>query len=81
MFNNNDNNSNILQNLFEVESLGISSVEGIREDKVNSYLEDYGKTIVFKNGHITAPLPLKDNIIDLYDNYAIAFKRLIAFQN
>lgn len=71
----------ILQKMFELEGLGISNEESQPDDKTTKYLEQYSKKLVITNGCITAPFPLKDNILELEDNYSIAIRRLESLQN
>ncbi|KAK6762531.1 hypothetical protein RB195_023306 [Necator americanus] len=68
--------ADILQKIFELEGLGISSNEFSNDEKTFEYFEKYSRTISFKNSFVTAPFPLKDNAIDISDNYAMAYRRL-----
>ncbi|KAL6738254.1 hypothetical protein Aduo_011821 [Ancylostoma duodenale] len=68
--------SEILQNIFELDGLGISSDEYKEDESVVDYLEKYSRTISFKDGIVTAPFPLKDNIIDLASNFPVALHRI-----
>ncbi|KAK6761401.1 hypothetical protein RB195_022458 [Necator americanus] len=74
------NESEILQKLFELDGLGISSEECTKNENTFEYFKSYSKSISFENGVVTVPFPLKDNVIDLTDNYGIAYRRLISLQ-
>ncbi|KAK6761333.1 hypothetical protein RB195_022408 [Necator americanus] len=74
------NESEILQKLFELDGLGISSEECTKNENTFEYFKSYSKTMSFENGVVTVPFPLKDNVIDLTDNYGIAYRRLISLQ-
>ncbi|KAK6742872.1 hypothetical protein RB195_010249 [Necator americanus] len=74
------NESEILQKLFELDGLGISSEECTKNENTFEYFKSYSKSISFENGVVTVPFPLKDNVIDLADNYGIAYRRLISLQ-
>uniref|UniRef100_A0A7I5E795 Peptidase A2 domain-containing protein n=1 Tax=Haemonchus contortus TaxID=6289 RepID=A0A7I5E795_HAECO len=68
----------MLNKLFELQGLGINPHELTREDTTFSYFQKYSKRIQINNGTVTAPLPLKENVTDLSDNYAVAYRRLIS---
>uniref|UniRef100_A0A7I4Y3E6 Integrase catalytic domain-containing protein n=1 Tax=Haemonchus contortus TaxID=6289 RepID=A0A7I4Y3E6_HAECO len=68
----------MLNKLFELQGLGINPHELTREDTTFSYFQEYSKRIQINNGTVTAPLPLKENVTDLSDNYAVAYRRLIS---
>ncbi|KAK6764904.1 hypothetical protein RB195_025009 [Necator americanus] len=72
--------ADILQKIFELDGLGISTNGFSNDEKTFEYFEKYTKTISFKNSVVTAPFPLKDNVIDISDNYAIAYRRLESLQ-
>ncbi|EYC20178.1 hypothetical protein Y032_0022g495 [Ancylostoma ceylanicum] len=55
----------MLEKMFELDGLGISTNELQKDDSVQKYFEQYKKSISFENGYVTAPFPLKDNIVDL----------------
>lgn len=71
-----DSEQEMLKKMFELDGLGISEEECIKDDKIYEYLDQYSKKISFKNGCIIAPFPLKDNVTELEDNYSIAIRRL-----
>ncbi|XGW34163.1 hypothetical protein V3C99_018183 [Haemonchus contortus] len=73
--------SQMLEKLFELEGLGISSDDCASDDKVQQYFENYSNSISFDNGYVTAPFPLKCNVAQLEDNYSVAIKRLASLQN
>lgn len=70
--------SDMIRAMFELESLGISTNEGLQEDETYSYLAKYGKSIKFEDNRVTAPFPIKENITELTNNRNMAMKRLIA---
>lgn len=72
--------SDNIQRMFELESLGIEPMENTKDDSAFKYFEEYSSLITFANGYITAPFPLKDSVSDLSDNYGVAVKRLAALQ-
>ncbi|KAK6033262.1 hypothetical protein OSTOST_00529 [Ostertagia ostertagi] len=59
--------------MFEMEGLGISRKEEVDDENIHSYqlLRYNGKTV-------SAPFPLEANVIDLANNYNMAFRRLVA---
>ncbi|EYB96852.1 hypothetical protein Y032_0146g2534 [Ancylostoma ceylanicum] len=69
--------SELLNNIFELKGMGISANEYKGNDDVIDYFKTYSEQVFIKNGYITAPFPLKNNITDSADNYATAFKRLV----
>ncbi|EYC15188.1 hypothetical protein Y032_0037g3370 [Ancylostoma ceylanicum] len=75
---NDSNESQILEKMFELEGLGISQEELQKDESTFSYFQSYSKKLSFENGIATAPLPLKDNVIDLSDNYSVAYRRLMS---
>ncbi|EYC43181.1 hypothetical protein Y032_0501g2605 [Ancylostoma ceylanicum] len=75
---NDSNESQILEKLFELESLGISQEELQKDESTFSYFRSYSKKLSFENGIATAPLPLKDSVTDLSDNYSVAYRRLMS---
>lgn len=72
--------SDLLQNIFEPDSLGISQEECAKDGNAFEYLQSYTKSISFENGIVTVPFPLKDNILDLVDNYPVAHHRPLSLQ-
>lgn len=70
----------ILQKMFELDGLGISSEECQKNEKALEYLSEYSRKISFSGGFITAPFPLKDNITQLENNYGVAIRRLESLQ-
>ncbi|XGW10254.1 hypothetical protein V3C99_012050 [Haemonchus contortus] len=70
----------MLQKMFELDGLGITEDECHKDDKIYNYLDQYSKLVSFKNGHITAPFPLKESISELEDNYSVAVRRLESLQ-
>ena len=67
------NESEILRKMFELDGLGISAEECTKDEDIFEYFETYSKSISFKNGVVTVPFPLKDNILDLAGNYAVPY--------
>ncbi|CAJ0606826.1 unnamed protein product [Cylicocyclus nassatus] len=72
--------SDNIQKLFELENIGITSLESDKDQGTLKYFREYSKTITFDGNYITVPFPLKDNIAELSDNYGVAIKRLAALQ-
>ncbi|KAK6729048.1 hypothetical protein RB195_006229 [Necator americanus] len=62
--------------MFELEGLGISAQECQKDDMIHKYLDEYSKRISFEQGRIIASFPLKENISELENNYAVAIRRL-----
>ncbi|KAK6764148.1 hypothetical protein RB195_024465 [Necator americanus] len=58
----------LLLKVFELDGFGIMPEEIQRDEKVRRYLEKYSKLISFENNIITAPFPLKENVIKLENN-------------
>ncbi|XGW34218.1 hypothetical protein V3C99_018218, partial [Haemonchus contortus] len=71
----------MLRKMFELEGLGITEEECHNDDRIHKYLEQYSKTILFENGHVKAPFPLKENVVQLEDNYSVAIRRLESLQH
>ncbi|KAK6742031.1 hypothetical protein RB195_009726 [Necator americanus] len=71
----------LLQKMFELDGLGIMPEETQGDEKVQRYFEEYSKLISFENNIITAPFPLKENVIQLENNYSVAIRRLESLQN
>ncbi|KHJ99253.1 hypothetical protein OESDEN_00760 [Oesophagostomum dentatum] len=67
-----------LKDMYELDGMGITLNEYKSNDTAYDYLRSYAKQILIKDGYITAPFPLKDNAIDLEDNYNVAIGRLKA---
>ncbi|WKX90956.1 hypothetical protein Q1695_009641 [Nippostrongylus brasiliensis] len=67
-----------LREMYELEGMGISTDEYQKNDTAYDYMNSYAKRITFKDGEITAPLPLKDNVVELDDNFKVAASRLNA---
>lgn len=74
----NNTESEMLNRLFELEGIGISSDENEENDELLTYYKNYSKQISFENGYATAPFPLKTNVCNLADNYSIAIRRLLS---
>ncbi|PIO72307.1 hypothetical protein TELCIR_05766, partial [Teladorsagia circumcincta] len=70
--------SEMIKNIFELESLGIMTKEGSDDETAYAYLSQYAKSITYEDHCVIAPFPLKGNIVDLSDNYNMAIRRLIA---
>nr|CDJ85511.1 reverse transcriptase [Haemonchus contortus] len=66
----------MLTKLFELEGLGIAPENDEENKDLLPYFNKYSKQMSFDGGFVTAPFPLKDNVIDLADNYSSAIKRL-----
>ncbi|KAK6762557.1 hypothetical protein RB195_023326 [Necator americanus] len=71
----------LLQKMFELDGLGIMPEETQGDEKVQRCFEEYSKLISFENNIITAPFPLKENVIQLENNYSVAIRRLESLQN
>ncbi|XGW22649.1 hypothetical protein V3C99_005119 [Haemonchus contortus] len=66
----------MLTKLFELEGLGIAPENDEENKDLLPYFNKYSKQMSFDGGFVTAPFLLKDNVIDLADNYSSAIKRL-----
>uniref|UniRef100_A0A7I4Z4F9 Reverse transcriptase domain-containing protein n=1 Tax=Haemonchus contortus TaxID=6289 RepID=A0A7I4Z4F9_HAECO len=67
-----------LRDMYELEGMGISTDEYNNDDTAYNYMDSFSKHITTENGTITAPFPLKDNIVDLENNYGVAASGLNA---
>ncbi|KAK6745228.1 hypothetical protein RB195_011757 [Necator americanus] len=71
----------LLQKIFELDGLGIMPEGTQRDENVQRYFEEYSKLISFENNIITAPFPLKENVIQVENNYSVAIRRIESLQN
>ncbi|KAK6762832.1 hypothetical protein RB195_023511 [Necator americanus] len=65
-----------LREMYELEGMGISTDEYRKDDTAYDYLNCYAKRIMIEDGRIVAPLPLKDNVVELDSNFKVAISRL-----
>ncbi|KAK6755881.1 hypothetical protein RB195_014336 [Necator americanus] len=65
-----------LRQMYELEGMGISTDEYRKDDTAYDYLDSYAKRIMIEDGRIVAPLPLKDNVVELDSNFKVAVSRL-----
>ncbi|VDP04545.1 unnamed protein product [Heligmosomoides polygyrus] len=67
-----------IRDMYELEVMSISTDEYRKDDTAYDYLNSYAKRITIDDGNITAPFPLKDNVVELDTNFNVAASRFIA---
>ncbi|CAJ0607513.1 unnamed protein product [Cylicocyclus nassatus] len=67
-----------IKHLYELESLGLKTESDPDEASIIKFMDDYRRTIIIKEGTITAGFPFNENVSKLKDNFNIAFRRLQA---
>ncbi|CAJ0608642.1 unnamed protein product [Cylicocyclus nassatus] len=67
-----------IKHLYELESLGLKTESDPDEASIIKFMDTYRRTIIIKEGTITAGFPFNENVSKLKDNFNIAFRRLQA---
>uniref|UniRef100_A0A1I7WWM3 DUF1758 domain-containing protein n=1 Tax=Heterorhabditis bacteriophora TaxID=37862 RepID=A0A1I7WWM3_HETBA len=65
-----------LNRIYSLEGLGIFDDPTNQEDETFEYMEKYSKGIKYTKEGVVDPFPFKESIVNLKDNFNIAYRRL-----